>query len=336
MIVLALSVFASWPAHAQAVRSQTLRLVPGWNPVYLEVDPLVANPAELLANQPVDIVAAYDAPKNGAQFVDNPSADMLGVFGWAVWYAPRRPDAFLTRLYRLNGATAYLIHATTNAVLNIKGRIPPTRLQWQPDAYNLVGFTVQDPGGPTFQQFFGASPAHNHNKIYRLANGVWRKVVNPSTETMRSGEAFWIYCDGRSDYTGPLQVDAPSFLGLMLSSQGGGELVFRNRASHPLSFTVENVVADNDSVPFIVTVRTVDEQAGGGFRTATVALGSGPWVQPFPALEAGKGLRLPLDLLLRDAQAGVHYALLRVRTDLGTDTYVSVTASRDDLPASGQ
>ncbi len=333
-VLLVLGAFAVPVTHAQAVRSQTIRLVSGWNAVYLEVDPLAADPAALLTNQPVDIVAAYDPPHGGAQYVDDPSANMSGVFGWGVWYAPRRPDAFLSKLYRLNGGTAYLMHATTNAVVEIIGRLPPRRQQWQPDAYNLVGFPVQDPGGPTFKQFFESSPAHNHNRIYRLVNGTWRQLQDPSAATMRSGEAFWIYCDGSSDYAGPLQVDAPSFFGIMLTSQTGGELVFRNRTSHPLSFTVEHIVANNDPVPLVAAVRTVDE-AAGGFRTVTMAFGTGHWVQPLPTLEAGRGLRLPLELRLAEAQAGVRHSVLKVTTDMGTCDYIGVTATRDDLPDSG-
>ncbi len=328
-----LAALAPPPACAQAIRSQTLQLAPGWNAVYLEVDPLVANPAELLASQPVDIVAAYDPPPSGAQFVSNPEANMLGVFGWGVWYSPRRPDAFLSRLYRLKGASAYLFHATTNATVEILGRLPPRRLQWLPDAYNLVGFPVQDPGAPTFQQFFQASPAHNHNKIYRLTNGTWRQVLDPSAAVMRSGEAFWIYCDGHSDYPGPLQVDAPSFFGVMLTSQSGGELMFRNRTSHPVAFTVEHIVDHNSPVPLSVAVRTVDE-AAGGFRTVTVPFDAGHWEQPFPPLEAGEGLRLPLELRLSDAQAGVCHSILKIKSDMGTCDYIGITATRDDLTAS--
>lgn len=334
-LTLAGCVLAPPSTRAQAVRTQTLRLDTGWNAVYLEVDPLVPQPAELFAEQPVDIVAAYDVPLGTAQFVDNPTTDMLGVYGWAVWYSPRRPDAFLTRLYRLNGAKPYLVHATTNAVLDVAGRIPPVQVQWRPDAFNLIGFPVRDPGGPTFAQFFGPSAAHNHNRIYRMVGGVWRQVLDPAATAMRSGEAFWIYCDGPSDYAGPLHVAAPSFLGLTLSPQGGGTLSFRNRASHPIAFSVEHVAAGNAPIPFVATVRTVDE-AAGGFRTVSVPLGAGPWVQPFPALDGGQALALPLDLRLADLPAGVQHSLLRVSTDLGTETYVAVTAWRDDLPAGGE
>lgn len=332
LLVLLAHAVAPPPAHGQALRSQTVRLAAGWNAVYLEVDPLVADPAELLGRVGVDTIAAYDPPYGTAQFVSTPEAGMLQSFGWAVWYAPQRPDAFLSRLRRLNGATAYLIHAPTNVLLQVAGRVPPFRRQWLPDAFNFVGFSVQDPGGPTFRQFFAASPSHNHNRIYRLANGTWRQVLDPSAETVRSGEAFWIYCEGRSEYAGPLEVVPPSFSGLTLTPLGGGELIFRNRTDHPVSFEVQHLPAGNAAIPFAAAVRTVDEQAGG-FRTVTVRLGAGAWVQSFPPLEAGQGLRLPLDLIPDQAPPGVSHSLLRVRSDLGTDTYVSVTAGRDDLPA---
>lgn len=330
-LLMFLGLLGAASGHGQALRTQSISLQPGWNAVFLEIDPLVAEPALLFHDEPVDIVAAHAAPRRSAQFVSNPRADMLSAYGWAVWYAPGRPDAFLSRLYALQGASAYLMHSTTNTVLEIEGRVPLTRPNWTPDAYNFVGFTVQSPGSPTFHQFFEASPAHNHNRIYRLVNGTWRQVLDPSAATLRPGEAFWIHCRGRSDYAGPLQVAVPSVFGLTVSSQSDSEIVFRNRTAHPLTFTLEHLTAGNDPIPLSATLRAVDDQSPG-FRNLSVPFAAGDWIQDFPPLEAGAALRLPLALRLAEAQPGVRHSLLRVRTDLGTETYIAVTASRDDLP----
>ena len=329
-VCLALCVCPFAGARAQAVRTQSIDLQPGWNAVYLEVDPQVSEPAELFAQTPVDIVAAYMAPGRGAQFVRNPSADMLSAYGWAVWYAPSRADAFLSTLHAIYGATPYLIHATTNVTLSLSGPAAPLRLAWTPDAYNFVGFPVQDPGAPTFQQFFAGSPAHQHNNIYRLVKGVWRQVLNPGSEAMRQGEAFWIHCRGRSDYTGPLEVSAPSVLGVNLTSRVGSELLFRNRTSHPVSFRVEHLVDPALPIPIGTTVRAVSEDARGVLELR-VDLGVDAFVQEFPPVEGGKAIRLPLALRVQEAGPGERHSLLRVITDLGTIIYVPVTAGRDDL-----
>ena len=332
LFLLLLGLFAtSLPLSAQPVRQQTINLSSGWNAVFLEVDPLISDPASLFADVPVDIIAAYTTPRRSAQFVGNPSADMLRAYGWGVWYAPHRSDALLTTLYSLNGHTPYLIHSATNVTMTIDGRVPPTRRSWTPNAYNFTGFTVQSPGAPTFAQFFGPSSAHNHNKIYRLVDGTWRQVLDPTAEVMRSGEAFWIYTRGRSDYNGPLDVSVPSVFGLALSRESGSTVTFRNRTGHPLAFAVEHITEHNDVIPMAMVVRAFDEEAPG-FRNMTLHFDAGPWDHQFPELEPGAALRLPLNLNLRDAPSGVLHSILRIRTDLGTETYLAVTASKGELP----
>lgn len=320
---------AAMPARAQAVRTQTIALTPGWNAVYLEVDPSVSDPARLFAGTPVEVAASYVSPGSGAQFVRNPSADLLSAYGWSVWYAPERPDAFLTTLFGINGATPYLMYAATNATLQISGTDATESPNWVPNAYNFVGFPVAASGAPTFQQFFKGSPAHSHNKLYRLVEGTWRQVLNPGAATMRSGEAFWIYCDGRSDYTGPLEVSTQPTTGVYLSSRAGSEVVFRNRTDHPISFAVEHLVDPAQPIPLSTPVRALDE-AAGGLRTVSVHFEAGYFKQDFPPLEAGAAIRLPLALRLQDAGPGERYSLLKITTDMGTVTYLPVTASRDD------
>ena len=326
--ILSLSLFVPSLSRAEAVRTQSLTLVPGWNAVYLEVDPLEGNPSVLFASHPVDVVATHSNPLRGSQFVDDPTADLQNAYGWRVWYAGTRSDAFLSNLFAIQGGRAYLIHALTNTSMTITGQIPPVEVGWTPNAYTFVGFAVDSPGAPTFRQFFGASPAHNHNQIYRMVDGVWRRVTDPSVSVMRSGEAFWIYTKGRSSYRGPLEVGVESLFGLTLTTQVGSELFFRNLTGHPLVVTLEHVVAGNDPIPMAIEVRTYDAELPG-FRDVTVRLDGGAWEKALPTLEAGRGLRLPLKLQSAHADTGPRHSLLRVRTDLGTVTYVPVTAIRD-------
>lgn len=318
-------------ARGQASFAQSISLKTGWNAVYLEVDPEVSDPAALFAGLPVDIVASHIAPVRGAEFVVNPQADMLGTYGWAVWYAPSRADSFLTSLYGVYGATPYLIHATTNVDWAVSGPVPQMKLAWAPDAYNFVGFPLVDPGGPTFKQFFQGSEAHNHTMIYRLVDGRWRQVLAPASTAMRSGEAFWIYCRGRSDYPGPLEVTAPSTLGVVLTSKAESSLVFRNRTIHPVSFRLEHLVDPALPIPLSTSVRVVDE-SGGPMLEPSITFGPDAFVQQFPSLDAGRAIRLPLALRVQDAGPGERHSLFRAVSDLGTVTYVPVTATRDDLP----
>jgi hypothetical protein len=316
-------------AGTGTLRTQALALAKGWNAVWLEVEPEAATPEEIFAGKPVDIVAAYTLPVSEAQFANNPTVNVQTLAGWAVWYAPHRADAPLSRLGRLNGNKGYLIHALEPATLEIRGSVLMADVRWTPNCYNLVGFSVQTPGGPTFKQFFQGAPAHNHNRIYRLVNGTWRQVLAPDVETLRAGEAFWIYCEGASDYPGPLQVTCSAKVGVCLTETGASNVSFLNRTAHPLAFTLEQVTDGNSGVPMTALVKTYKENVVGQAGDAPVDFPAGPWSQVFPEYESGTGVTLPLALRPQGLAKGTYTSLLKVTTDLGSVKYVPVTAVKE-------
>jgi hypothetical protein len=226
---------------ADATRQQTVQLRKGWNAVFLEVAPQDPEPAKVFAGTPVDIAAAFSGPLTSAQFMTDPGANLFRLAGWSVWYADSRPDAFLKSLHAINGQQGYLIHAKDDFAWTVSGQVLPPLVRWQADAFNFVGFSVAPVSGPTFARFFESSPAHNHNRIYRLENGTWRQVANPAAEVMRSGEAFWIHCAGASTYQGPLQVETTSRTGVALGTAKDA-VVLRNKTAHPVGVTMEHVV----------------------------------------------------------------------------------------------
>jgi hypothetical protein len=314
-------------ARAQT-RIQTVALSEGWNAVWLEVTPEAGSPEALFAGKPVDVVAAYALPASEAQFAKNAAVNMQSLAGWNVWYAPHRADASLTRLRQLKANTGYLVHALEAATVDVRGEVLADRVRWLPDRYNFIGFSVARSGSPTFRQFFQGSPAHNHNKLYRLVSGVWRQVLQPDAEALRSGEAFWIYCEGASDYQGPLWVAANSSLGLVLGDSTKGSLTFRNATTHPLAFALEQVAEDGQGGLPLSAVISASVSNAIGRVDAPVAFPDGAWRQEFPAMDAGEGLTLPLVLRVKDAPPGEHTGLLKVTSDLGTETWLPVRASR--------
>ena len=317
------------PLRAQTCRTQTLDLASGWNAVWLEVAPEADSPAALFDGKPVDIVAAYTLPVSEAQFAKNTAVNMQALAGWNVWYAPHRADASLSRLGRLSANAGYLVHALEATTLSVRGEVLPEQVRWTPNRFSFVGFSVAAAGAPTFKQFFQGSPAHNHNKIYRLANGVWRQVLQPDAEMLRSGEAFWIYSEGASAYQGPLSVKGNSSLGLVLADSVKGNVVFRNATPHPLAFALEQVTADGQAGIPLAAVISVAVSNMIGRVDAPVDFPDGAWRQDFPAFAAGGGLTLPLVLRVSDLPPGEHSGLLKVTTDLGTETWLPVRASRE-------
>ncbi len=313
-------------ARANNYVTQSVLLARGWNAVYLEVDPPQTAPAVVFAGLPVDVVADYAMPTKTAQFVRNPDAGLLAAYGWSVWYAPQRVDAFLSDLHAIQGGRGYLIHATTNATLLLTGTVPPLKTRWAADAFNFVGFSVEEPGAPTFAQFFASVAALQPLQIYRLVNGAWNQVVNPAATKMRSGEAFWIYSKGATDYQGPLAVATDAAGGIFLTDGALGDIVFRNCTTHPISFTVEHIVDTTEPVPLSVPLQGVSDAEG--IKTLYVHLEATGWTQSFPPIEAGQARRFPLMLRADQMALGTRTSLLKVTSDMGTVRLIPLTATR--------
>jgi hypothetical protein len=325
--LLAVSAFCS--EVGQNTRTQTIQLQRGWNAVFLEVYPVEIKPTALFAGTPVDIVAGFFSSGSLAQFMTDPGTDLFSQAGWGVWYAENRPDAFLKTLHAIYGQQAFLIHAKSDFTWTVTGAVTATPMQWQANAYNFVGFSVHPVAAPTFAQFFAGANALRHNKIYRLNNGTWRRVSDPTAETMRSGEAFWIFCSGTSDYQGPLRADTKTRLGVVLG-RGVDTITLRNETTTPITPTIEHIVTGGAPVPLSIVVQAING-SNEVVSTVSVPQPSGAWTQPLPPLEGGAARRVPLEARAQELTETMHGSLLKITTDLGTEQWIPVLGVRKDL-----
>lgn len=197
-------------AHAQIV-TQTVTLQPGWNAIYLEVQPTNNAANAVFGGLPLASVWSRAERLTSAEFIQSASEASFSEAGWLGWFHPSRPEAFLNNLHAVHANRAYLVRSTnaTPVVLSVAGRPSLRPVAWVPDAYNLRGVPVDPTNPPTFLNFFRHSRAHyttgtgQLERIYRLnGSGQWSQVA-PSDLT-RSGEAYWIYTRGASDYLAPL------------------------------------------------------------------------------------------------------------------------------------
>lgn len=310
-------------------RTQELALHAGWNAVFLEVEPKVPDPATVFAGLSVDKVARLFTTPASNQFVTDPGVDLFKAGGWGVWYAPNMPEAFLKSLGSIEGNAPYLVHATQAFNWRVTGSVRLNQCAWKADAFNFVGFPVRSLGGPTFGQFFAGSAAHSGQPIYRLANGRWKKVLNPDAETMRAGEAFWIHCAGPSDFNGPLRVETASSQGMLLG-RGAAEIILRNECAHPLTPELQHIPGDPAPVPLSILVRRYGDPAAPVAPVA-VAMSASAWRQAMPPLEANASLAIPFECRAAEMRQPAHASLLKITTDLGTETWVPVMSFRDDF-----
>jgi hypothetical protein len=246
-----------------------------------------------------------------------------------VWYGAGRPDAFLKTLNAIYGQQAYLIHTTAAFEWRVEGLVSMGKVRWQPNSYNLTGFSMRAQGTPTFAEFFAASPAHRGKPVYRLTDGVWRKVTNAAAEPMRSGEAFWVFCEGSSDYQGPFTVETTPREGILVLNSGG-TLTIRNRSDHPVTPTMEHVAVDRKPVPLSIRVRVLGDSEEP-VKSVAAAKPASAWTQAMPPMEAGAALALPIEVRRQEMTAGEQCSLIKISTDMGTELWVPVYAARTDL-----
>jgi len=198
-----------WAAWAQPVYEQTIELSPGWNSVYLEVQPEPSDPEMLFQGLPVESVWTYVPRTSSVDFVRNPNEGLWNVPNWLVYKPEGQLEAVTTNLYKIAVNRCYLIQigGTQQITWTVSGTPSLRKTKWVPNSLNLVGFPLDPDAPPTFRDYFEPSEAHAGQEIYQLnSNGTWGLI--PDTTPMKSGEAYWVYCDGTSEYFGLLDIDS--------------------------------------------------------------------------------------------------------------------------------
>ncbi len=306
-----------------AAQTQSITLVPGWNAVWLEVEPQDANgkaqsPETVFAAQPaVDVVARYLPANNRMQFIQDPTTEALGADFWLKWR--RNTVIGGNTLGGIVGNAPYLIHNNTEQAvpLNLTGEVAFHRYRWTPDSYNFFGVPVGNTA-PTFTEFFGASAAHPLTQIFKLSAGKW-VAVQPG-ERMQKGAAYWVFAKGGSSYQGPVPVvfsDSDGFLafGENLTTS---ELSAGNLAATPSSLTINRLTNGGLSLKNAITGNEIVNSAITGAiaprSTASVRLQA---TRPLTAATGTLENLYRLDAAL--ASGSSYYQYLPVRASLAVD-----------------
>ncbi len=216
VVVVPLALLFGVPALGQW-SSQSVTLRPGWNAVYLEIQPEPRECDALFAGLQVESAWRFNRKQATVQFIDDPNQLVANAPDWLTWLPPSEPLSSQSKLFILEGGQPYLIKLADNSATftwNVHGTPVIRKPDWQADSLNFVGFPLPATS-PSFQSFFTNSPGLATNRVYQVdASGIWRQLNTPSTTAMRPGEAFWIRSTGQSDYAGPLEVQLDRRAGL--------------------------------------------------------------------------------------------------------------------------
>lgn len=290
-----------------AERTQEFQLVAGWNAIYLDVDPADDAVAASFQGGLVDAVARYFVPNTAVRFIESGEEEPWNTSGWSVWYAPGRAESFLNSLHAVHGGAAYLVHAVRAGTLSIQGEAKLRPVNWKVDSFNLTGFPVET-AGLTFAQYFAGAGNRIGTRVYRLNNGSWQKVTSLTTTQIRPGEAYWVFCEGSTDYAGPLALEVTGLDSINFNARNGvTTLHLRNRVNTP--FTVQASIEANSGLPLYHQVVDLSE------FTAESALFNG--TVPLGTLDPGKTTSLRLELRPEFLVAAGGSATLKLATSQG-------------------
>jgi hypothetical protein len=195
--------------------TQSIPLQPGWNAVYIGVDPSPARFDVVFDGLPIEGVWMWNKRFSPVEFDVDPEHVLPTNPHWLIWLPTSDPASFLGQTFRLQPHQAYLIKVATDAApfsLHVQGRAVVPRITWFPHALNLVGFPVNPVAPPTFSELLHAAPTvditHGFaNELFSLdTQGRGRVIAQPNRDRVQPGTAYWVKSGGALQYEGPLSV----------------------------------------------------------------------------------------------------------------------------------
>ena len=163
---------------------------------------------------------------------------------------------------------------------------------------------------------FKPSAAHNDSDIYRLKDGKWILIKQKAVETLRSGEAFWIFCKGKSNYSGPVNLDVGSFSGLIVGGNTG-EIKIKNLSNFPIELTLKHFLETGKPQPIDFGLRVLDDP-DNPIQNLNLKFPDKSWTLDCPP-PSGQGITVSKSRSL-DMLEDSYHSLLCVESGIGTET----------------
>ncbi|MCI5223820.1 MAG: hypothetical protein D3924_14395, partial [Candidatus Electrothrix sp. AR4] len=308
--------------HAAPVATQTLTLHPGWNSVFLEVQPEEKSPGAVFSALPDESsVWTWHQRHSKIEYIQNPNEGLWNQPGWLAYYKSNT-KVFLSSLYAILAHRPYLIFiaGTSDVIIQVTGVPSLKKIQWDADGFNLTGFSVAPVGSTqiTFEQYFSVSPAHAGKAVYSLNSaGQWKLITSPATAYIQPGKAYWVYCEGASTYQGQLDITLSVNTGIDF-----GKGVVQQKV------TIRNHAAVTKEVSFLhlspdvaLTYKYYDEAAEKFLY---------PPIADMPALSLAAGEKKTVTLCVRreDVPDGEAASILVIQDNAGNTIQVPVWVDR--------
>lgn len=255
---LSLALVAALAAVPSAARAewltQSFALRAGWNAVFLHVDASHATLDQLVGTAaptltPIDQVWRWNPDPVSGQFIQSPQEPATSGSHWNSW---KRTDEAGSTLQRLTANSAYLVYATSDYTLTLKGRPTLPLYQWSTSGLNFFGFPTTPNNPPNFETFLAEVPSLQVGEIFGYNGGEFGPT-NPTqifarrTTPVVRGQAFWIRAgEVYNHYYGPFEI----------SGLNRGDIAFGD-ASSSVSFRLRNLT----STPLTVSLNLLASES---------------------------------------------------------------------------
>jgi hypothetical protein len=169
---------ATGSSHAQWL-DRSFQMQPGWNAVFLDVEPYPNDCQAQFNGKPVrGVWARRDAGPTVHAVV--PVSQLLQTdLQWRVFYPQHSTHTDISNLTTLEACRAYLIHASEAFVWNLVGSPEIVDREWLTDGLTLTGFHTAPGETALFNQFVTDTDAGGPPLVYQLSlDGSWQQVTD--------------------------------------------------------------------------------------------------------------------------------------------------------------
>ncbi len=319
VIIMAIMLCVPGVALAAQEITQTFELKQGWNTVFTEIGLAETDPDVIFAGTPITLATTYHPENSPVQFIQDPDEAPWDKHGWSRWYPRGTREVLFKNLFTIQANQPYLLYCTEDHILQLTGTPQFKKQTWQPNAFNFVGFHVDETAPPTFAQFFEDSSAHAASRIYYLQGSRWLRVPDPSKVNIASGQAYWMWCEGGSDHQGPMEVNLPGRGDELNFLLGVNELKIEVTNPSPNSLTLTLEPVSGNEVPLCLMKSVVTEDTVVTYERFTSYQTS---------LASGEKHNIRLTVYRREITADEVTGLLKLADDIGNRVYIKVRAEK--------
>jgi hypothetical protein len=311
-------------AHAQW-KTESFRLEPGWNAIYLHVDAKYADLATLVSSTQISEVWLWTPTFSSRQFITSPDVPTNAGSNWLYW---QQSDPSAATLHRLIGNAAYLVKfdGPSPMTWQVRGIPVPPVYKWSSNGENFLGLSTPEGTEPGFEALLDQEP--NLASDIRIFQYVGGDLVNNPVEVLARrttlvtrGQAFWMTAPNFNSYFHPFDLSLQRSAGIdFVGSTAQYTVRVRNRTDNNLTVTL--ALLNSESPPAQALLDSGDPNIqpdslpGIGYGTLIAGL---PPVVVRGALDTNT-LTFPATSL----SAGDHIVTLSPEGELGSEVDVVV------------